>query len=63
MKILREAYAFVTGGSFSSPIGLVVAGLVAYLCLQRAASASWAAPAFLALLGIALVASVAERER
>lgn len=55
MKILREIYDFVTGGSIAAPIGVACA-IAAALFLPV-----WRAPAFVTLVALAFVASVFER--
>lgn len=51
MKVLREVYDFVTGGSIAAPVGLIVAVL----------ASRYGAAAFLGVVLLAFVASTLER--
>lgn len=57
MKILREIYDFITGGSIAAPIGLAVA-IVAAIVLGHDAAASYV---FFALILMTLLAATHER--
>ena len=63
MKILREIYDFITGGSVASPVGLVAAALSAYACMHFGVGPQATGFVFLAILGLTLAASVAEGAR
>jgi len=57
MKIVREVYDFITGGSIAAPIGLICAIVLALLLPEE----SWRPFAFAAALGLTLVASTFEK--
>lgn len=55
MRIIREVYDFITGGSIAAPVGL--------LCAIGAALAltAWRAEVFSAILVLTFIASTAEK--
>jgi hypothetical protein len=57
VKIVREIYDFVTGGSIAAPIGLTTAIIVALLVQPT----SLRVPVFVATIGLTFVASVFEK--
>jgi hypothetical protein len=55
VRVLREVYDFITGGSIAAPVGLACAIAVAVLV------PAWRMPGFLGLVVVAFIASVFER--
>ncbi len=62
MKVLREIYDFVTGGSIVAPVGLVLGVAAAAVCAARGLGVA-SGVALLATLAVTLAGSALERPR